>query len=105
MNNVIVFFSGKLITNMNDILKTSDTKLKLAQVEEKFRKNLNDKWSIEFDNLWRSKNMNEKIMELNELKQKHKQKHKAWYFLFVIHFSTLSFNLINPMFWFALLFL
>lgn len=94
------FFSERLITNVNDILKTTDKKLKLTQFEEKFRKDLIGKWSAELETLWLSKNINNKLIEINELK--HKYKHnandKAWYSFWFYISPSFSHNIINPIF-------
>ncbi|XP_055320990.1 uncharacterized protein LOC129577620 [Sitodiplosis mosellana] len=73
--------SDKLVTSLNDIIKPTNKTLKLKQFEDKFKADMIKKWHEEFDTLWETKQLEQRLTKLNELKQQHKPKgpnEKAW---------------------------
>lgn len=75
------FCSDKLVTSMSDILKPQNTKFKLKQFEDKLKRDMHTKWIEEFEIIWETKKLDERITVLNSLKQEYKQKgliNKAW---------------------------
>lgn len=74
-------YSDKLITNVNDILKTSNTTFKAKKFEEKFKNSMMDRWIDEFNTVWEQKNLHERLTVLNAKKKQIKQEggaEKAW---------------------------
>lgn len=66
---------------MNDVLKQANTKFKPQKCADKFKTDMLDKWIDEFDTLWETKKLNERLTTLNALKQQHRQNgviEKAW---------------------------
>lgn len=61
------------MTNLNDVLKTSNTTFKVKKFEDKFKKDMIEKWHDEFSTIWNSKDLHQRLTELNEKKQKQQQ--------------------------------
>lgn len=69
------------MTSVSDVLKQANTKFKPQKCEEKFKTDMLDKWIDEFDTMWETKKLNERLTTLNALKQQHRQNgviEKAW---------------------------
>lgn len=74
-------FSDKLIASVNDILKTSNTTFRPKKFEDKFKSAMVDKWIEEFNTVWESKKLHERLTILNAKKLQLKQDgagDKAW---------------------------
>lgn len=61
------------MTNLNDVLKTSNTTFKVKKFEDKFKKDMIEKWHEEFSTIWNAKGLHQRLAELNEKKQKQQQ--------------------------------
>lgn len=62
--------SDKLVANLNEVLKTSNTTFKVKKFEEKFKNDMLDKWHDEFNTIWTTKELHQRLTELNDKKQK-----------------------------------
>lgn len=61
------------MTNLNDVLKTSNTTFKVKKFEDKFKSDMTDKWHDEFNTIWTTKELHQRLTELNEKKKKPQQ--------------------------------
>lgn len=67
--------------SVNDILKTSNTTFKPKKFEDKFKHGMIEKWNEEFNTMWETKNLHERLTILNAKKLQLKQNgaaDKAW---------------------------
>lgn len=69
----VCLFSDKLVANLNDVLKTSNTTFKVKKFEDKFKKDMIEKWHDEFSTIWNSKELDQRLTVLIEKKQKQQQ--------------------------------
>lgn len=70
---ILILHSDKLVANLNDVLKTSNTTFKVKKFEDKFKSDMIDKWQDEFNEIWTTKQLQQRLIELNDKKQKHQQ--------------------------------
>lgn len=61
------------MANLNDVLKTSNTTIRLKKFEDQFKSDMTDKWQIEFNTIWATKELQKRLTELRAKKQQYQQ--------------------------------
>lgn len=76
MNHTFLFgsHSHKLMANLNDVLKTSNTTFRMKKFEDQFKNDMIEKWQTEFNTIWTTKELNKRLTELNAKKQQYQER-------------------------------
>lgn len=76
-----IYFSAKLVNNMNDIFKPTNVTFKRKKFEDKFRADMVDRWLEQYRSIWESKFLDKRLTFLDEHNQQYSgdgPSKKAW---------------------------